>query len=439
MKVIDISKRYPSLRFVTKVCPVLDEKKVYDAVVMVLQDVKTQRMIEITSYSNFLLSYKSKILNAEKNTRLGYAKFIVMFLNYIHFDRENITVQYNDKETKQSNLDKIENLTIEDGNVFLSAYKNGKVGHKGIKTRQSIEKVEAKLSNFYYYLYKNFKMKYLKSSHFKFKITKVRQNGKNIERKSLESLFLVRYPDNVGGRTRVEYISFHALSELISLATEHYPMIALLIAIQAFAGLRKGEACNVTYYNTSSTYIGSDLMEWSVDLRTKPELRSDGVDVGEIKSHAIAKVHPVFIWYFELILNEHERYINEVVRMRNKFGAMFLNRNHDALTEDSYERYFNRLVDMLRDKLSNSGIPTAESEAKRISAFGLTTHSLRFFFSNYIAGLRDTSIFDIAMYRRDKRLSSALTYIRNNPYLIDERIKKFQDKRAKKWDKGIGE
>lgn len=80
-------------------------------------------------------------------------------------------------------------------------------------------------------------------------------------------------------------------------------MISLGIALQAFAGLRRGEVCNVSYYNSQSKYIGFRLRDWGVDLRKKPQLRSDGVDVGQIKSKSVAHVHPTFLPYFELVLS----------------------------------------------------------------------------------------------------------------------------------------
>lgn len=133
-----------------------------------------------------------------------------------------------------------------------------------------------------------------------------------------------------------------------------------------------------------------------------------------------------------MILLEHEKYVNKVFKKRNKYGAMFMNRVGKALTDKSYERYFNLLVKMLTKKLLESGNPTAVSEANRILNFKFTTHTLRYFFSNYIAMLPDTNILELAMFRRDKSLASVMTYIRNNPYLIDNRIKAIQDEEMRK-------
>lgn len=260
------------LRFKTKICSILDGDRIYDAVVIILVNETTEQLIDTTGYSDILLSAKK--LNLGRNTRLSYAKFITMFLNYVFFDRESISNKCNDSTVKQKNLYKIENLTKEDGNHFLNAYKIGNVGHQGVKTKDSIQIAEAKLSNFYYYLYKNYKMISLRKGDFIFSQYEIRHNDRIVKLSRLKSLFLVLYTEQ-SGRTRLEYISFYALSEFILLALEHYPMVALGIALQGFAGLRKGEVCNTTRFNTTYRYMGKDLRNWNVNLTVKPILRSD--------------------------------------------------------------------------------------------------------------------------------------------------------------------
>lgn len=424
MEIIDFNKKSAKLqmRYKTKICPMLDSTEVYDAVSIALINSETGHVLEVCQYSDFL--YAQNLLNKDKNTRVGYAKFIVMFLNYLFFDREFIQRISDVDHTK--NLEKIENLTIKDGNIFLNEYKNGKVGGKYVKRQDSIDILSRKLTNFYYFLFNNYQMKYLKQKDFKYENRIVKRFGKNTEITCLKCLFNVR-KSQVSGRSRLEYISFYAITELIALAVQYYPMVALGIALQAFAGLRIGEVCNVTYFNSQCEYIGYELKNWQVDLRIKPKLRSDGVDVGQIKSHAIAYVHPAFIPYFNIVLMEHQNYIEKSYRKKNKFGAMFMNRDGNAMTKETYERYFNKLVAMLPERLLNAGIKEIALEAKRIFESNFTSHTLRYFFTQYISRLPDITVFDIAMFRRDRSLDSAMVYIRNNPYLIDNRIKKIQD------------
>ena len=429
MKVIDFSPKSTTvqLRYKAKVCPVIDGNEVYDEVAIVLINVATGQILEICPYSEFL--YEHNLLNRDKNTKVGYAKSIAMFLNYLFFDRD--TFQMLSRDKKINNLDRIENLTIEDGNSFLSNYKNGKVGGKYVKKQDSNDILARKLTKFYYYLFKNYHMKNLKQTDFNYEKRITKRFGKNTEITCLKCLFKIRNTQ-VPGRNRLEFISFYALSELIALAIQNYPMIALGIALQAFAGLRIGEVCNVTYFNSQCEYIGYDLKNWHVDLRIKPQLRSDGVDPGQIKSPGIAYVHPVFIPYFNLLLLEHKNYIEKTYKRQNIFGAIFMNRDGKAMTKESYERYFNKLISMLPGKLLETQLVDVQIEAKRILTSNFTSHTLRYFFTQYISKLPDTTVFDIAMFRRDRSLDSAMTYMRNNPYLIDNKIKEIQDNAMKK-------
>lgn len=408
-----------TIKYKSKICPILDGNQIYEAVVIALEDLNTGKVIEVCDYSKFFLI--NPLLNRDKNTRLGYAKVITMFLNYTFFDR---MVASNWSRIK--NLDKIENLTIDDGNRFLNDYKVGKIGNKGVKKRESIEIAERKLTNFYYFLYKSYNMKFIKQNNFQYVTRNINYNGRLREIKTLKSIFTIHYLDQCG-RKRLHNLSFYALVEFIFLALEYYPMIALAIAIQACAGLRKGEVCNVSYYNSRSTYIGDELKDWCVDLGVKPQLRSDGVDVGQIKSPGIAHVHPSLLPFFDLILREHEKYIKQILKKKNKFGAIFINRDGSAMTEKNYERAFNILAEKLIERLYKTDDARVKEEADSMLEYNFTTHTLRYFFTNYISKLKDITIFDIAMYRRDRSLSSAMIYIRNNPYLIDDKIKAYQD------------
>ena len=161
------------LRFSARICPVLDGDEVYEATLIVLVDDATGKIVEITEYNKFLLEDK---LNKKLNTRLGYAKFICMFLNYIFFDRGSINKSV--EANYRPNLDNIINLTIDDGNLFLNDYKNGRVGEKGTKTGISVEICEQKLTAFYHFLVLNKKMNYLKQKHFKITERIVKIKGK---------------------------------------------------------------------------------------------------------------------------------------------------------------------------------------------------------------------------------------------------------------------
>lgn len=152
-----------SIAFKHRVCPVLDGKAVYEAVLITLENLDINYIPEVSSYSNFFL--RGKMLNNKKNTRINYAKTIVMFLNYTFFEREFIERDYKEKQIK--NLDKIENLTIRDGELFLQDYKIGNVGSNiDNKRKSSFQQIEKRLARFFLFLFENYHMKYLKKKDF---------------------------------------------------------------------------------------------------------------------------------------------------------------------------------------------------------------------------------------------------------------------------------
>ena len=418
-KVISFDSKYgvvarKDLKFRLRVCPMIDGKSQYDAVLITLKDNTSEKVIEITSFSKMFL--ENNLINKRLNTRKNLAKAMVMFLNHVHFDREFIE-RTNDKK-KQKNLSRIEDVQVKDFDLFIDDYKKGKAGSAvyvgETKAKGSVQQIEQRLAKFGYFLVHHYNMNYLRKMDFKVVIKKKKISGDVVEYASINSPFNIIYPTKHNPRERLKNISLFAVTELIKIASEIKPMFALPIAMGAYSGVRCGETCNASYFNTQYTYLGFELQEYKIDLRDKPQLRSDGVDVGQIKSREIAYVHPAFLPFFNMVLNFHEDY-RKRLRKVNKFGAMFLNRDGKAMTEKDYSNGFKILVAELIKRLYATGDPRAISEAKLMQTMDFQPHTLRYFFSQTIAKLPNITIFDIAMFRRDKTLDSALTYIRNNP------------------------
>lgn len=410
------------LRVRARTCPVVDGDQGYEAVLITLENTTTGQVLEVTSYSKVFL--QKKFIDRELNTRLNLAKDIVMFLNHIHFEREYI--KRNTDTKKQKNISKIENLQVADFELFLDDYKQGKVGKEMKKSRDTVKQKEQSITKFAYFLVNNYNMRYLRKKDFKIVTKKKKISGKLTEYNAIENPFNIMYPKQKP-KTRLENVSFYAVAELIKIASEVNPRFALPIAVGAFAGLRGGETCNVSYFNTYYNYLGRDLLKFEIDLREEQQLRSDGVPVGEIKSHAIAQVHPVFLPFFDIVFRFHENYYRDKIRKKNKFGAMFLNRDGRAMTEKDYNNAFKKLVPILKRRLSESSDLRAIDEAKLMQTYDFQPHTLRYFFSQTISKIPGTTIFDIAMFRRDRSLDAAMLYIRNNPYLIDDKIKEVQE------------
>ena len=111
----------------------------------------------------------------------------------------------------------------------------------------------------------------------------------------------------VNGVKEVKYIfrdiPTKAFEIMIPLAFRFAPGIAFAMCIQAFAGLRPGEACNVRREDSpygpgiTITEIGGRASKIEIDLKRELRLRSDDVKVGDIKKERTQFVYPVFIVY----------------------------------------------------------------------------------------------------------------------------------------------
>ena len=98
---------------------------------------------------------------------------------------------------------------------------------------------------------------------------------------------------------------------ILDYTMNHYPQILMLVALQAFAGLRPSEACNVRREDSplgKGIYFRNNYGEEvdpehnvddiRIDLTKEYNLRSDLVRVGKIKKERWQKVYPAFIKLF---------------------------------------------------------------------------------------------------------------------------------------------
>jgi len=411
----DWKHRTRNLRFCKQKLTIIEEDGlVRDFMFIVLRNEFNKKM-KVTGYSNYFI----KELNSARLETLEYhAKIITRFLNYIFFDK------YDEYQMKD-----ITELKIEYGNHFLRDYAQGYVGKKK-KTEMTVQKAEQVLNRFYKYLFNELEdMKYISEKDFFTKHSSTyyhrgqwKKRKKVVER--VESLFTV-IPPNYTPPQRVKHIPSYVFQEMLNICDIHYPHLKLALCLQAFGGLRRGEVCNVSRNNISYRMFGKDLGWFTIDLREKVQLRTDGKDVGGIKKRRIQPIHPVFLKLFQEVYDQHMKLIAHI---DNPYGAIFLNRDGEAMLDSSYETFFKNIVDLVLEKLCKRGDFKSASEAKLLMSGRVGTHILRHFFTQFIAELETTrSPIEVAYWRGDGSLDSAIAYFAQHP-VIDEKIKKIQEK-----------
>ena len=226
----------------------------------------------------------------------------------------------------------------------------------------------------------------------------------------------------VNGVREVKYIfrdiPTKAFEIMIPLAFRFAPGIAFAMCIQAFAGLRPGEACNVRREDSpygpgiTITEIGGRASKIEIDLKRELRLRSDDVKVGDIKKERTQFVYPVFIDAFMKAYELHRRYI-EGRKYEKDYGPMFVNSRGMAMTYKSYKESFDEFVEKhFRQALLKSEDPELRIYGQLLYENTLSPHSLRHWFTVQLV-LRGEDIGNIQFWRGDKSPQSAFTYLQN--------------------------
>lgn len=214
------------------------------------------------------------------------------------------------------------------------------------------------------------------------------------------------------------------LELLVPLAIRHARDIAFAICLQAFAGLRAGEAMNVRQESSPLgpglvfTEISGRVESVKIDLRRDYVLRSDGLPTGRIKKKRMQQVYPPFIPAFCEAYGYHKAFL-AARTFEDAYAPMFVNERGMAMTYENYRRKFESLVNTyLRPLLLGSAEPKLRIYGQLLCENQLTPHSPRHWFSCELA-LRGEDIAGLQFWRGDRNPQSAFTYLQNKGDLID--------------------
>lgn len=212
---------------------------------------------------------------------------------------------------------------------------------------------------------------------------------------------------------------------LLRLAVRFVPDIAFAIGLQAFAGLRPGEVCNVRQVKGPRgagmifTERDGRLVRVQIDLRHEYAMRSDGVICGKIKKERIQGVYPPFLPAFQTLYEMHMGILSERKYERD-YCPMFLNHIGMAMTYKDYYNRFRKLVDeYLRPELLQQDDPELRIYGQMLCENTLGPQSLRHWFSTQLA-LRGEDIAQLQFWRGDKNPLSAFGYLMNKGDLVRE-------------------
>lgn len=326
----------------------------------------------ISPFSDFLNEFAGK-----KTITVSLAADITArFLNYVIFQKNKT----------------IDTLTIQDGTDYL----NSIVDTAQKKTQEEYARY---ITKFYDFLAKKDALKAVAPKDLKY--------STNIfGHQVLENPFTGSFLE--GERNDAELIHNiepEYLYTFIKTAMDEVPDIALGVFLQCFGGLRKSEVISLEYKNISIRTIG-DRKSIQLTLKDK-DLREDisTAFLSGCKKNRIQTVLPAYddlLW--ELYEKHKKRYKKEGC------SAVFVDTGGRPMTDATYYRRFRILKNKFIERLRNSDDFDAKSYAVYLSTYKWSTHLCRGIFSNLIAEHTD-NIMEIAAWRGDSNLSSALTYL----------------------------
>jgi integrase len=216
-----------------------------------------------------------------------------------------------------------------------------------------------------------------------------------------------------------------AFEILMNNAFQYAPDIAFAMCLQAFAGLRAGEVCNVRQEQSpigsglSISMIGADVRKVQIDLTRELPMRSDGTVCGRIKKERVQNIYPPFLDAFAFAYRHHKQYLSKQ-DFEAGYCPMFVNGRGMAMTYADYANRFKSLVEKhFRPALLASGDPELRLYGQLLCEHNLGLHSLRHWFSVQLV-LRGEDIAQVQYWRGDSSPESALIYLQNKGDLLKE-------------------
>ena len=336
-------------------------------------------------------------------------KYICLMLNYIIIEKYEVYgANHVFQITKEMLLD------------FLNNYAGGLKADGKHRNKQSVEKCLNAVLDFIKCLNRKFEGYMSVKYDDLFQIETVSMNN---GRKKL-----VRRPDfqiEVYDERKEIFrdIPTDVLAVIIEQAMSFMPEIAFAICLQAFAGLRPGEVCNVRRNDSvlgrgiSITEINGRVTKAEIDLTKEYCLRSDLVVCGRIKKERTQGVYPAFLDAFMYAYRAHlKQYAAK--SYEHDYGPMFVEHNGKAMTYEYYAKSFQKLINgYVRPKLLKHSNPECRLYGQMLYEKRIGLHVFRHWFSVQLV-LHGEDIAQVQFWRGDSNPESALTYLMNKGELV---------------------
>ena len=368
-------------------------------------------IVRFTKFHNYVGVYDGKVfapLTSDAETKLRY---VCVMLNYILVEHYN-----------KFNIDHVFRISKESLECFFRDYAQEVLANGEHRSPQSIEKCVYAVTMFLRKLRRKFGgHMLLRESDFVIETTVYDKRGRQHQKK-VPAFQAKGFPKQ---KSVFRELPTKAFKILLNLAFRYAPDIAFAMCLQAFAGLRAGEAMSVRQEGSPLgndlivTYFEDEIRKIEIDLTKELPLRSDGIICGKIKKERRQCVYPPFINAFRMAYERHKIFLAGQ-QFEADFCPMFINENGIAMTYDVYYKRFISLVENhFRPALLESGDPECRIYGQLLYENRLRPHALRHWFTVQLV-LNGEDIAQIQYWRGDKTPESALMYLQNKGDLVRE-------------------
>ena len=383
-----------------------EDGKLRDRWFIVTKDRETDVIFGFSPYTKLIRHTVKSIDTTKSETVRTKGGFLCMFMNYILIDNY-----------ERFRIDSIKDITVEHGNIFLEDYANGLVGGES-KTIDSVVKAVNRLAR----IYSDIKDCYKKEAKgiYGLKWKERTEKGNTV----FISHFRIKAEGLDHGEDIFRDMPADVFEVMLGLSKIHYPELTFAIALQAFAGLRPGEVCNVRQITCPHDgggikyrLVGDKLSYFEVNLRNKYPMRTDLMDVGGIKKNRVQRVYDKYLPLIKELYDNHMKML-EQYNLEDGFYPMFVNNDGKAITVKTYRDKIQRLVNVyLKKELMKSENNRFRYYAQVLTQKTLAPHFLRHFFTVRLV-LDNLTPHMIAEWRGDSSLETALEYCANKEELI---------------------
>lgn len=354
-----------------------DNGTTYQYVTVGKQDNKTGLYL-VSPISDFILhNYSNKT-----TTMLAQANVIVAFLNFA------------DQKQQSNKIDFLFNLTVQDGLEFLDSLI---VNPKTKKTYANT------LEKFYLFMEERDVISIKeKPPYFKGRYKNTMQNNNKEAIHNIDPVYLPLF---------------------INTAIQETPEIAFGIYLQCFGGLRCSEVVSLEYKDIAfqcNSYDGTQTITVSLhDKDLRPDLQY--AFAAKCKRNRKQQIISVYGNLLQTLYIKHRDTYKQT-----DTNAVFIDGNNNPMTAGTYSAKFKRFKNAFIQRLSESDDFNARSYALYLQSHKWSTHICRGIFSNLIASTTN-NILEIAAWRGDTQLASALTYLQTKE-TIENDVKNVLDK-----------